>query len=134
MSLLSPKLAKWGAVGSVVAIIILTVLEFPPPIGFETRPQTNVSSLWLVLFLAIVISEIVAAAIIFKQPKLGARFAIVAGSLNIVQIIADQLHLMQPEVAPLGYTMLELAVGVFSLALIYLAINIMNGENNETQR
>lgn len=117
----SPRLAKWGVVGSVIAILVLTVLEFPAPVGFETRPQGSVSLLWLVLFLTILISEISAASLIFKKTKLGIKFAITAGILNMIQIAADLLHLMQPERAPLGYIVLELSVGLISLVMIYLA-------------
>ena len=115
------KYAKMGVIVSIITILILTVLEFPAPIGFEVRPQDNVSMWWLVLFLAILISEIMAMFLIFKNPKLGAKFAIGAGILNILQIFADQMHLMQPEIAPLGYTLLEYTVGIVSLVLIYLS-------------
>jgi hypothetical protein len=118
---LNPTLAKRGVAGSVIVILILTVLEFPPPIGFETRPQSGVSPFWLVLFLAILASEIAAIPLIFKRPELGAKLAIVAAVLNIFQIAADQLHLMQPEVAPLGYSMLEYSVGLFALTLTFFA-------------
>lgn len=118
------KWTKRGVVGSIILILVLTVLEFPPPIGFETRPQDNVSMLWLILFLAILITEIVAIPLIFKRPSLGTKFAISAGILNIIQIFADQLHLMQPEIAPLGYTLLEYLVGVVALVLIYFAWKI----------
>lgn len=118
---ISLKHAKVGVVVSVIIILILTVLEFPAPIGFETRPQTGVSPLWLIFFLAILVSEIAAIPLTFKKPQLGAKFAICAGVLNILQIFADQLHLMQPEVAPLGYSLLEYSVGVVSLALIGFA-------------
>ena len=120
----SPKQAKIGVVVSVVLILILTVLEFPAPIGFETRPQAGVSPLWLILFLAILVTEIAAIPLIFKKPKLGAKLAICAGVLNILQIFADQLHLMQPEVAPVFYTLLELSVGVLSIALLYFALSL----------
>lgn len=120
-----PRSAKWGVVGTVVAILVLTVLEFPTPIGFETRPQNDVSMLWLILFLAIVVTEIAAIPLIFKRPNLGAKFAITAGVLNILQILADQFHLMQPEVAPLAYSLLEYSVGILSLILIFLAWNVL---------
>jgi hypothetical protein len=119
--MLDIKWAKRGVLVSVIAILIITVLEFPPPIGFETRPQGDVSMLWLILFLAILITEIAALPLIFKRPLLGARFAICAGVLNILQIFADQLYLMQPEVAPLSYNLLEYSVGVIALILIYFA-------------
>jgi hypothetical protein len=118
------KMAKWGIFGSIIVILVLTVLEFPPPVGFETRPQGDVSMFWLVLFLVILLTEIATIPLIFKSLKLGAKFAFIAAFLNIIQIIADQMHLMQPEVAPLGYTLLELSVGVVSLALIYFTWNI----------
>lgn len=115
------KWARRGVLGSIITILILTVLEFPAPIGFETRPQDNVSILWLVLFLAILITEIATIPLIFKRPSLGVKFAISAAILNIIQIFADQLHLMQPEVAPFGYYLLEYLVGAFALILIYFA-------------
>lgn len=122
----SLKHAKIGVVVSVILILILTVLEFPAPIGFETRPQNNVSLGWLFFFLTILITEIATIPLILKKPKLGSVFGIIAGSLNIMQVIADQLHLLQPEVAPLGYTILELSVAVISIGLIYLSIKIRN--------
>jgi hypothetical protein len=113
--------AKRGVLGSIIAILILTVLEFPPPIGFETRPQNDVSLFWLVLFLIILVTEIATIPLIFKRPKLGANFGLVAAILNILQVVADQTHLMQPEVAPLGYSLLEGTVVIASLVLIYFS-------------
>jgi hypothetical protein len=118
------KKAKFGVIGCVLAIIILTILEFPAPIGFETRPQNNVSMVWLFFFLTIVATEIASIPLILKKPKLGSVFGIIAGSLNILQVIADQLHLMQPEVAPLKYSLLEGFVVVASLLLIYLSLKV----------
>ncbi|MFA6250430.1 MAG: hypothetical protein WC686_02875 [Candidatus Shapirobacteria bacterium] len=116
--------AKKGVIGAIIAILILTVLEFPAPIGFETRPQGNVSLLWLVLFLCILVTEIASIPLVLKRPKIGSKLAFFAAVLNIFQIIADQLHLMQPEVAPLGYTLLEYSVGVVSLFLIYYSLKV----------
>lgn len=115
---------KLGIVGCVVAVIILTILEFPAPVGFETRPQDNVSMGWLLFFLTIVITEIATIPLVFKKPNLGSMFGIIAGSLNILQVVADQLHLMQPEVAPLGYTLLEYSVALVSIVLIYLSLQV----------
>ena len=41
--------------------------------------------------------------------------------LNILQVVADQAHLMQPEVAPLAYSALEGVVVIASLVLIYFS-------------
>jgi hypothetical protein len=101
-------------------------LEFPPPIGFETRPQTDVSLFWLFFFLVILITEIAAIPLILKRPSLGRKFAIVAAFLNILQVIADQAHLMQPEIAPLGYSILEGMVVAASLVLIYFSLKGKN--------
>jgi len=113
--------AKVGVIGAISAILILTILEFPSPIGFETRPQSDVSVFWLLFFLAILVTEIVAVVFIFRRPKLSAKFGIAGGVLNILQIIADQMHLMQPETATLTYTLIEYSVGLFALSLIYFA-------------
>ncbi len=116
------KKARLGVIASVVAIIIITILEFPAPIGFETRPQNNVSMGWLFFFLTIVITEIATILLILKKPKLGWKFGVTAGALNILQVIADQLHFMQPEVAPLGYLLLEGSMVIVSLVLIYFSL------------
>lgn len=115
------KRATAGVIGSICAILILTILEFPPPFGFETRPQGDVSIFWLVFFLVILVTEIVVIVFAFKRPKLSAKFAFASGILNILQIIADQMHLMQPETATLAYTLIEYSVGLFALSLIYFA-------------
>jgi len=125
------KRLKIGIIGCVLAIIILTILEFPAPVGFETRPQNNVSMGWLLFFLTIVVTEIATILLILKKPKLGSVFGIIAGSLNILQVIADQLHLMQPEVAPLGYTLLEYSVAIVSIVLIYFSLQVYKGKGEK---
>ncbi|MFA6105812.1 MAG: hypothetical protein WC725_04465 [Patescibacteria group bacterium] len=126
------KTARKLAILNIVIILILTVLEFPAPIGFEVRPQNNVSIYWLISFLTILLSEITAIFLLFKRKILGARLAILAGVLNIFQIIADQAHLMQPEIAPLGYLILEDSVGVFSIILIFLSLRILKPNKLES--
>jgi len=110
--------------GAVIAILIITVVEFPSPIGFETRPQSDISVIWLIFFVVILITDIATIPLIFKRPELGRKFAIASAILNILQVIADQAHLMQPEVAPLGYSLLEGAAVVASLTLAYFAWNL----------
>lgn len=124
MNMMKIIFAQKGVLWSIVAILVLTILEFPAPIGFETRPQGNVSLLWLVFFLAILISEVAAMLLIFKRPLWGAKLAITAAILNILQVAADLTHMMQPEVASLGYTLLEGSVVFLSLLLIYFAIQM----------
>ncbi len=113
--------AKRAVLGSVVCILVLTVLEFPPPFGFETRPQSDVSFAWLVLFLAILAVEVATVPIAFRRPSLGRTFGMLAAVLNILQVIADQAHLMQPEIAPLDYSILEGLVVIVSLTLAYFS-------------
>jgi len=122
--------ARMGAVGAIIAILMVTVLEFPPPIGFETRPQTDVSVFWLFFFLLILVTEIAAIPLIIKRPSLGAKFGIAAGVFNIFQVVADQAHLMQPEIAPLGYSALEGVVAIASITLIYFSLRIQVAQND----
>lgn len=89
---LIPKWPKWGVFGSIVATLILTILMFPAPIGFETRPQDNVSYFWLGLFLTILVAQIATLVLIFKRPRLGVISGLIAGVLEILQVIADQAH------------------------------------------
>jgi hypothetical protein len=72
----------------------------------------------LLLFLAILVSELTAAIMIHRRPGPAAGLAMAAAVLNLVQVAADQLHLMQPEPAPFGYSALELAVAVLSVVLL----------------
>lgn len=125
----SKHFAKLGVVGSVIAILMFTVLEFPAPIGFESRPQGNVPYIWLYFFLLILVSEIATIPLIFKRPKSGAILGMAVGILNILQVIADQTHLMQPEVAPLSYSLLEYTVVIASLVLIYFSSRVRDKNN-----
>ena len=119
--MISLSSAKRAVLGAVIVILILTVLEFPPPIGFETRPQSNVSIFWLAFFIVILIVEIATIPVIYRRPSVGAGLGILAAILNILQVFADQVHLMQPEVAPFGYSILEGMVVIASLALAYFS-------------
>jgi hypothetical protein len=74
-----------------------------------------------VFFVAILIVEIAAIPLIYKRPKIGGVLGILAATLNILQVLADQNHLMQPEVAPFGYSVLEGMVVIASLALAYFS-------------
>ena len=75
---LNPTTAKRGVLGALIVILIITVLEFPPPIGFETRPQSNVSVMWLIFFLVILITDISTIPLIYKCSGLGRKFAMAA--------------------------------------------------------
>jgi hypothetical protein len=119
--MISLSSAKRAVLGAVIVILIVTVLEFPPPIGFETRPQSNVSVFWLAFFIVILIVEIATIPVIYRRPSVGAGLGILAAILNILQVFADQAHLMQPEVAPFGYSILEGMVVIASLALTYFS-------------
>ena len=111
--------AKRAVLGFVVVILILTVLEFPPQLGFET--QADVSLFWLAFFVAILIVEIATIPMIYRRPRVGGGLGILAAILNILQVLADQAHLMQPEVAPFGYSVLEGLVVIASLSLAYFS-------------
>jgi hypothetical protein len=119
--MISLSSAKRAVLGAIIIILVLTVLEFPPPIGFETRPQSNVSMIWLAFFVVILILEIATIPAIYKRPSIGGGLGILAAVLNILQVLADQAHLMQPEVAPLGYSILEGMVVIASVGLAYFS-------------
>jgi cytochrome bd-type quinol oxidase subunit 2 len=124
MKALTLSSARKAVVATIIAILILTVLEFPGPIGFETRPQTDVSSFWLIFFVIVLIAEIATIPMIYKRKNIGVGFGVFAAILNILQVIADQSHLMQPEIAPLGYSTLEGLVVIASLALTCFAWSV----------
>jgi hypothetical protein len=119
--MISLSSARRAVLGVLIVIWILTALEFPPPLGFETRPQSNVSIFWLAFFIVILIVEIATIPVIYRRPSVGGGLGILAAILNILQVFADQVHLMQPEVAPLGYSILEGMVVIASLALAYFS-------------
>jgi len=119
--MISLSSAKRAVLGAVIVILVLTALEFPPPIGFETRPQSNVSIFWLAFFIVILIVEMATIPAVYRCPSVGGGLGILAAILNILQVLADQAHLMQPEVAPLGYSMLEGMVVIASVGLAYFS-------------
>jgi len=119
--MISLSSARRAVLGVLIVIWILTALEFPPPLGFETRPQSDVSIFWLAFFIVILIVEIATIPVIYRSPSVGGGLGILAAILNILQVFADQAHLMQPEVAPFGYSILEGMVVIASLALAYFS-------------
>ena len=70
---------------------------------------------WLLFFLVIFVVEVATIPLVFMRPALGRICALAAAALNILQVVADQAHLMQPEVASIGYSVLEGAVAIVSL-------------------
>jgi hypothetical protein len=117
--MISLSSARRAVLGVLIVIWILTALEFPPPVGFETRPQSNVSIFWLAFFIVILIVEMATIPVIYRRPSVGAGLGILAAILNILQVFADQAHLMQPEIASFGYSILEGMVVIASLSLAY---------------
>jgi len=115
--MISLSSARRAVLGVLIVIWILTALEFPPPLGFETRPQSDVSIFWLAFFIVILIVEIATIPVIYRRPSVGGGLGILAAILNISQVLADQAHLMQPEVVPFGYSILEGMVVIASVAL-----------------
>ncbi len=118
---LMPSTAKRGVLGSVIVILILTALELPPLIGFETRPQADVAAYWGLFFVVVLVVEISTIPIIYIRPSVGGGLGILAAVLNILLALADQAHLLQPEVAPFGYSVLEGMAVITSLALAYFS-------------
>ena len=119
------KTSKRLVTSTIIAILLLTALEFPAPIGFETRPQSDVSPLWLIFFLIIAISELAVIPLIYKHPKMAAKLGILVGIFNILQVLADQFHLIQPEIATIAYSLLEYMTALMSIALIYFSYQLM---------
>jgi hypothetical protein len=119
--MISLSSAKRAVSGTVIVILVLTGLGFPPPIGFETRPQSSVSLIWLAFFLVIFALEMATIPLIYKRPVIGGGIGMLVAVLSILQVLADQAHLMQPEVAPLGYSILEGMSVIASLALAYFS-------------
>ena len=119
------KTSKRLVTSTIIVILLLTALEFPAPIGFETRPQSDVSPLWLIFFLIIAVSELAVIPLVYKHPKLAAKVGIFVGVLNILQVLADQFHLIQPELATVAYSLLEYMVTLISFALIYFSYKLM---------
>ena len=118
---LTPSPAKRAVIAAIIVILILTFLGFPPPIGIETRPQSNVSLIWLAYFVIVLTVEIVTIPIIYRRPSVGRGLGIIAAILNILFVMADQAYLLQPEVAPLNYSVLQSMTVITSLALAYFS-------------
>jgi len=118
---LTPSSAKRAVLGAVIVILILTFLGFPPPIGIETRPQSNVSLIWLAYFVIVLIVEISTIPMTYRRPSVGGGLGILAAILNILFVLADQAHLLQPEVASFSYSVLHSMSVIAFLALAYFS-------------
>jgi len=118
---LTPSSAKRAVLGVVIVIWIITALEFPAPIGFETRPQSDVSLFWLAYFLVILIVEVATILMIHRRPSVGGGLGILAAILNILFVIADEARLIQPEAPAFHYSVLEGTGVIASLALAYFS-------------
>ncbi len=105
----------------VIAILILTVLEFPPPLGFETRPQSGVSLFRLGYFLVVLVVEVATIPMIYRRPSVGVGLGILAAILNILFVLADQALVIQPQAPTFSYSVLEGVVVIASLALAYFS-------------
>ena len=114
----TPATAKRAVVVAVIMILVLTFLGFPPPVGIETRPQSNVSLVWLVYFFVVMIIEIGTIPMIYRHPSIGGVTGIIAGA---VKVVADQSHLLQPEIAPFSYSILQSMIVIASVALAYFS-------------
>jgi hypothetical protein len=97
------------------------VFRISSPVGIETRPQSNVSLIWLAYFVVVLIVEFTAIPMIYRRPSVGGELDILAAILNILFVLADQAYLLQPEVAPLSYSVLQSMTVIASLALAYFS-------------
>jgi hypothetical protein len=68
---LTASSAKTAVIAAVIVILILAFLGFPPPVGIETRPQSNVPLIWLAYFIVVLIVEIAAIPMIYRRPSVG---------------------------------------------------------------
>jgi hypothetical protein len=91
------------------------------PIGIETRPQSNVSLIWLAYFVVVLVVEIATIPLIYRRPRLAGVVGILAAILNILFVVADQVHLLQPEVAPFNYSVLQGITVITSIVLVYFS-------------
>jgi hypothetical protein len=121
---LTPSSAKRPVIAAVLMILILTFLGFPPLVGIETRPRSNVSTIWLAYFVFVLIVETSTIPMIYRRPSLGGRLGILAASLNILFVLAGQVRLLQPEVASLSYSVLQSMTVIASLALAYFSCTV----------
>lgn len=71
---------------------------FPPPVGIETRPQSNVSLVWLAYFFVVLIIEITTIPYHIQRSCLGGVIGILTAILYILFVVSDHGRLLQPEV------------------------------------
>jgi hypothetical protein len=80
---------KRAVIAAIIVILIHSFLGFPPPVGIETRPQSNVSLIWLAYFVLVLIVEIAAIPMIYRRSSVGGGLGILAAIPNILFILAD---------------------------------------------
>jgi hypothetical protein len=95
---------------------------FPPPVGIETRPQSNVSLVWLAYFFVVLIIEITTIPSHIQRSSLGGVIGILTAILYILFVVADQARLLQPEVVtPLSYSILQSVIVIGSITFAYFS-------------
>src|SRR2546425_10729546 len=93
--LLMPTLrVKWAFLASSILLILFGILQNPAPIGFETRPSSEVPPYFFGIFVIALILAVIAIPLGLWRMKRAVLVAAPAALFNLLPPIADQLHIL----------------------------------------
>jgi hypothetical protein len=113
---------KWAFLASAVLLILFGILQNPAPIGFESRPSSEVPSYFFGIFAIALILAVVAIPLGLWRMKRAVLVAAPAALFNLLPPIADQLHILHTAATPGAMLAVEALAVVDSLALLYLGL------------
>jgi hypothetical protein len=111
---------KWTFVGSAILLIILGILQNPQPVGFETRPSSEVPTYFFPIFVLALILDIACIPVGIWRTRMTWIIAPVAALFNVLPPVADQAHLLHNAPTPALMLITESLAIIISLLLVYL--------------
>jgi hypothetical protein len=102
-------------------LLLFGVLQNPAPVGFETRPSSEIPPAFFAVFALGTILAIVAIAVALWRMNKAIIVAPFAAIFNILPPLADQAGLLHKAPTPGSMIAMETLAVVDSIVLVYLA-------------
>lgn len=112
--------SRWGFVFAAIVLIVLGVLQNPQPVGFETRPSSEIPSFFFAIFAIALILDVAAVVIGILRIRLAAIIALFAAIFNVLPPLADQVHILHSAPTPVLMLVAESLAVVVSALLVGL--------------
>ena len=97
------------------------------PLALEPRPFSSITVigyLSLALIFTVVALDLVAFAVVGRNPRLARRLAVLGPFLLVGPVIGDQLGFFATIAPPFQITLLEIAALATQIAILYVAVRL----------